>query len=50
MNRRKVPLEGNNSPATGAGGPAAVLNITLGIGQMAEPHHKLGGCFWPRAV
>lgn len=45
MNIRKIPLEGNNSPATGAGGHNAILDIW----QMAGPHHTLGGYCWPWA-
>lgn len=49
LNRRNVPLEGNNSPVTGAGGPAGVLNATPGIRQMAEPRLTIDGRCWPPA-
>lgn len=48
MNGSKVLLEGNNSSATGAGGPAAALNATLCIWQMEEPLNTGGGYVGPR--
>lgn len=49
INRRKV-LEGNSRPATGAGGPAAVLKAVLGVWQVAEPHHTPNGLLVPGYV
>lgn len=40
MNRRQVLSKGNNSPATGSGGPAAVFSDAVGIwpGCTVPPH------------